>query len=319
MANVSADHEGKSGARQWVQLSFAVVTTLAAILAAICPAKAATPITSCPTVITVGGTAGSPALYTLTQDLLCSGTDGIDIEASYVKLNLNGHRITGGGSVPPGYGNGYGIFVYSNTSSPVLRLTGIVITGPSPGLSSIQGFTNGIELDDVDSSTVQNVVLSNNMYGLSTDLRDTVNNTVTGLKVLTDTATLNNQNGIALFNSSWSTVSGNITTGNGSGSANGGILIWGGSNNLVTLNNADGNTADGIDIYNSSKNSVNWNWASGNIGAGIQIFVTSNSNLVFFNSAEGNRNPDLEDNDTSCGSNNWFSNWFDIGNQTCIH
>ncbi|MGO8732001.1 MAG: right-handed parallel beta-helix repeat-containing protein [Terriglobia bacterium] len=316
MADVFADHEGGRCASQRVQLSLAVVTTLAAILAATCPAKAATPISSCPYTISAGGTASSPALYTLTQNLSCAGIDGIDIQASYVKLNLNGYRITGGGTASPTYGNGHGILVYL----PSVRLTGIVITGPSPGLSSIQSFTYGIELDNVDNSTVQNVVLSNNLYGLSTDLLDQVNNTVTGLKVLTNTATQNAQNGIALFNSTGSTVSSNIAVGNGSESVNGGILIWGGGHNLVTLNNADGNVEDGIDIYNSSNNNVSLNMASGNNDTGIRIFVTSGSNSVFLNSAEGNRNNDLEDYDVSCGSNNWFSNVFNVSNpSTCIH
>jgi parallel beta-helix repeat protein len=320
MANVSGGHEGRSGARQWVHLSLAVVTTLAAILAATCPAKAAaTPITACGTAITTPGTAGSPAQYILTTNLSCTSSDGIDIQASYVKVNLNGYRITGPGTVPATYGNYYGILVNSSGG----RLTGVVITGPSPALSSIQSFSYGIELDNVDNSTVQNVVLSNNLYGLSTDLLSGAGggNTVTGLKVLTNTVTLNGQNGIALFTSTGSTVSGNITAGNGTAgsSPNGGIMIWQGSNNLVTLNNADGNVVDGIDIYASSNNNVTWNWASGNGNAGILIFSPSDSNTLSHNSAEGNINFDLGDYDVSCGTDSWFADWFNIANASCIH
>jgi hypothetical protein len=75
-----------------------------------------------------------------------------------------------------------------------------------------------------------------------------------------------------------------------------------------------------LDTWLTPVNSVNWNWASGNNDTGIRIFVTSGSNSVFLNSAEGNRNNDLEDYDVSCGSNNWFSNVFNVSNpSTCIH
>jgi parallel beta-helix repeat protein len=205
MGNVSADPKGGSGASLRLQLSLAVVTTLVAILAATGLAKAVTPITACGDVITAGGTPGFQEVYTLTTNLSCSGSDGIDIQASYVTINLNGHSITGDGS-------SLGIFAYSSAG----RLKGIVIMGPIPGQSPVQSFNIGIEMDNVDNSTVQNIVLARNNYGLATDLLDQVNNTVTGLKLSTNTATLNANDGFALYNSSGASVSANIAVGNGS-------------------------------------------------------------------------------------------------------
>jgi parallel beta-helix repeat protein len=272
---------------------------------------AGTSITTCPYVITVGGISNSPEVYKLKANLSCPYEDGIDIQASYVKLDLNGYSITGSGS---GYGNGHGILVYSSGD----RLTGITITGPSPNLSAIQTFTYGIELDNVDDSTVENVVLSNNLYGLSTSLLNQVSNTVTRLQVLNNTATLNGQNGIALFNSTKSTVSGNLAAGNGTNPVNGGILIWAGDHNLVTLNNADGNLVDGIDIYNSTDNKVTWNSAFGNANAGILMFFDSTLNLVNHNTAKGNGKFDLGDYDVSCSTNTWSDDWFLTNNQSCV-
>jgi parallel beta-helix repeat protein len=192
--------------------------------------------------------------------------------------------------------------------------------GPIPGQSPVQSFNIGIEMDNVDNSTVQNIVLARNNYGLATDLLDQVNNTVTGLKLSTNTATLNANDGFALYNSSGASVSANIAVGNGS-SGSAGILLYGGGHNQVTLNNADGNIGDGIDIVNgSSNNSVNWNAASGNNGAGIRISSLSASNKVSNNVAKGNKNFDLQDYNVSCGSNTWSNNWFIIGDpSSCIH
>jgi len=313
-------------------LSLAIVTTLAAILGTTGQATAAAkPISSCGYSITTGGTAISPAQYILTQDLSCSNSDGIDISAKYVTVNLNGYRITGPGTFPPPnspyYGNFYGIFVYAGGSN---RLSGITITGPTPGLSSIQNFSYGIELDNVDNSTVQNVVLSNNLYGLSTDLRDQVNNWVSGLKILCNTATLNGFTGIGLWNSIGSTISGNIAVGNAIGTyipdlsdtpPNGGIMIWHGRNNLVTLNNSNGNVLDGIDIYASTDNNVTLNTASGNGRVGITVFSDSSANTLSQNSAEGNLVYDLQDYDASppCGTNTWSADWYNSAYQPCDH
>jgi len=69
----------------------ALVSALSMALFAICPAQAATQISSCPYTITAPGT------YQVTQDLTCFGGTAITVLASKVDLHLGGHTITGGG------------------------------------------------------------------------------------------------------------------------------------------------------------------------------------------------------------------------------
>ncbi len=113
---------------------------LAGVLAALAggQAWAATPITSCPFIIT------TPGNYVVTADLLCK-TDGIDIQASNVTVNLNGHTIQ---SVASSIGTN-GIYV-SSLPAGASRLDHVGISGP--GL--IENFYFGIFIQESDYSQV---------------------------------------------------------------------------------------------------------------------------------------------------------------------
>lgn len=81
--------------------------------------------TQAQTQITRGGTTiDTPGRYVLANDLSCSD-NGITIEASQVRLNLNGHTIIGNA------GRGAGILIAENN---------VEIDGPG----TISGFENGI-------------------------------------------------------------------------------------------------------------------------------------------------------------------------------
>jgi parallel beta-helix repeat protein len=169
------------------------------------PRAWATDITSCPFTI------NSPGVYHVTQDLNCpnEGT-AIEVNTDNVTLSLDGHTITGPGSVEF---SAFAIDVVgenvsvSNGSIQNFGAAVILETGPA----SISGLTithchTGIELDS-DGNTVSNNTITGGDTGIADDGR---HNTVTG-----NTAS-NNSTGIQLNlpNGNAATVTGNTALNN---------------------------------------------------------------------------------------------------------
>jgi hypothetical protein len=87
-------------------------------------AWAAISIASCKFIIS------APGNYVVTADLTCNGDDGIDINASNVSVNLNGHLIT---SVS-GVNSGLGIAVETPPRKPPPEPCGHFRSWLDPGL-----------------------------------------------------------------------------------------------------------------------------------------------------------------------------------------
>jgi hypothetical protein len=136
-------------------LSLAIIAGLAAALAGAGTARADTVITSCPYTIS------TPGAYALAADLTCS-ENGINIAVSNVTLSLNGHIITG-----PNNGGGTGVNICARTppigACGTPRISNVQVQGP--GL--LQEFANGIYLQSVDKSLIQNVVSAFNSLGIA--------------------------------------------------------------------------------------------------------------------------------------------------------
>jgi hypothetical protein len=97
--------------------------------------------------------------WTLGNDLMSCTHDGVDIQASYVTLNLNGCAISGA----PGNG-------FSGVSSE--NHINIKIKGYGPGsvshLGTITGFGAGIEISGDTGDTIESVHITSNGTGIDT-------------------------------------------------------------------------------------------------------------------------------------------------------
>jgi parallel beta-helix repeat protein len=268
---------------------------LTGVLAALAGAQAwaVTPIASCPFTIL------APGNYVVTADLTCNG-DGIDIQASNVTVNLNGHIIKSVVGVPVGT---FGISV----SSPAnLRLNHIGISGP--GL--IQGFAGGIIIGNSDYVQVTQTTVAGSTKFAGIFASGVTYLTVAG-NVIAGTII---GGGLTLNQSTRAEVTGNQVVGNPAG-----ISLFSGDSNTLTGNVASGNTGSGMVLGNLgnpiplTNSRVSSNTTNGNGMSGIQVGVLqlgSFGNEIFSNlSSVGNTVYDLEDDNLpSCGTDFWSSN-----------
>jgi parallel beta-helix repeat protein len=312
LKRVSAKFEGSKAA---LSLSGVILIALAGVAV---PAQAAfKTITTCNPALAVssgGSLINASGDYQLTSNLTqaTANTDCIQITASNVSLKLNGHQITSTA------GGGSGIDV--NPSGPPF-VSHVAIQGP--GL--IQGFQYGIFFLDANYSQVDFVTAANNsngIFGFNT----------TSLTIASNVLVRNGLWGLVLGNSTGGTIQNNEASGNGAATAAGGIgggIGLGGASNANTVNNntASGNgPQSGTPVYaagiliSGNGNRVYGNTTDGNIIAGIQI-GGGGGNSIFSNiSSVGNGKNDLEDDNSSCGTDSWSGNVFFTSNpSSCIH
>jgi len=280
-----------------------VLTGVLAVLAS-AQAWAVIPISTCPFTISV------PGNYIVTADLLTCAGDGIDINASNVTVNLNGHMITG----TPGAGTGINV-----TSGGSPRLNHIGISGP--GL--IQGFNYGITISNSDYVQVSLTTVSNvaraGAGGISAE--NVTYLTVAG-NVIGGTPKAEFI-GLLVGQSTGAQVTGNQIVGNGVG-----VWLLSGDSNSLTGNVVNGNSGSGIILGNVvspvpltnsrvSSNTTNLNGVIG-LSAGPYNTVSSVGNEIYNNTSVGNT-IDLDDGNTSgCGTDFWSSNVHFTTNQACV-
>lgn len=185
---------------------------------------------------------------TLTADLIGCPGNGLVIGADHVRLNLNGHTVSG-------QGGGVGVLASGRRDVRVRNGT-------------IQQFGDAVRFEvGTTGSSVRNVVASGNTNGIVLDSSDA--NIVSG-----NTANSNGQHGIHLVSANDNEIDDNIATGNGS---RGILLDLSSNNNQVTDNTTNNNGIDGIILGNGSNgNRVSGNTASANLITGIVLFGVSN-------------------------------------------
>jgi parallel beta-helix repeat protein len=264
----------------------------------------------------------------LAADLTCgAGANGINILASDVTLDLNGHTIAG-----PHDGGGTGVVVSNSVLShnhfvPTPQIQNVHVRGP--GL--IQGFANGLYLQAASNSEVSDLVLIHNSFGIVTNFgvadkfRKNVatQNTTAGFDLrdsndqIQENVATNNPVGVEVEVGDGNEIFNNRLAGNNVGDFSKGVYINGsnknhvhdnlvsgnlntigdsqgieieGSNNDVSDNAADGNAA-GISVgfhSNSSGNKIQDNTTSGNLFYGIAAGPKAAGNEIHDNTAEGN-------------------------------
>ena len=234
---------------------------IAAALVALCATGAAadTGVTACGTVI------GAPGQYVLANDLLaCAGT-GVTINASTVVLRLDGHTIQG-------VGGGSGIQVASGQTN--VRLLG-------DGL--ISGFQFGILFENVDDSSVKDVRVVGNQFGIAVNAGPPADNFSERNQFLR-----------------------NLLENGGHG-----FTVNGGSNSRFANNVACNNSGRGIYLFRGTGNEVVGNTTNGNAEIGISVEgPLSTGHLIHENSAFGNGVVDLADGNPDCDNNTWTNNQF---------
>jgi parallel beta-helix repeat protein len=282
------------------------------------PAKTQTAsITTIPGTAVCPVTITSPGTYVLGGSVgPCINSDGIDIQASAVSLNLNGFTITGTCNSPYS-----GISIFGTTT-----LTNILIEGPG----TIDQFSTGVSaLSDSSSahSVTVNLCTLTGSVGFQIGSRCKVcpissrwkldSNVVTGFN------TANGGDGVSLSGVQDSDViSNNISfTGPATGFPTSGIVLCSSSRNIVLSNTVTGTTNDGIDTGDctgSDDNHIALNTTSNN-SVGILVGLGDTGNHIRGNTSMGNTMFDLEDDNPGCDTNKWVRNTFITANQTCIH
>jgi large repetitive protein len=206
-------------------------------------ATAQTGISACQTL--------SSGSYVLTQDIFATG-DCLEVMADDVTIDLKGFQING---------NGTG--------------TGVKIDAPRKGLAirngTVRDFQTGIGFNG-NQILVEKIRAIGNQVGIAVGARSIVKDCIAF-----DNASV----GITAGTGS-STLTGNIVSGNGSGTANqGGLTV--GNNSLVSGNVVNENDGTGMDIGLGS--TVLNNTVNNNSGTGVAVTCVSN---LIGNMANGN-------------------------------
>jgi parallel beta-helix repeat protein len=180
----------------------------------------------------------------LEEDLTCVG-DGLIVNADRVKINLNGHTISGNGT-------GNGITVRNRTDVSIYGggtisgfITGILVATSTDVVIKDNGFTanrEAIFLNGSSGNTVKNnVAWQNTQRGIM--VRPTGAGIISTDNVVMDNVLTANPSGILLFGQPGNMIKANTITGSTVGALD---LTGGGASGNVFKNNLLANSAAGI-------------------------------------------------------------------------
>jgi parallel beta-helix repeat protein len=275
-----------------MRLTIALLT-VAGIVAACTPTTDATgpvPPSRPNTTVSTDAACGASIVESLRleEDLTCVG-DGLIVNADGVKINLNGHTISGNGT-------GNGITVRNRTDVSIFGggtirgfLTGVFVA-TSRGVeikdSEFTANREGVFLNGASGNTVKNnVVWQNTLRGIM--LRPTMSGVISTDNVVND----------------------NVLTGNPSG-----ILLFGQPGNIIKANTISGSTVGALDL---SGGGASGNVIKGNVlansAAGIKFGAGWTANTFLDNTIQSN----------TCGTqgpsaNNTFIEYLFVGNTTDV-
>jgi len=251
----------------------------------------------------------STGYYKLINDIYSSAPCCINITASGVIFDGNGHKIENSGIA--GY-SGHGICVY-NTST---TLSNIIIKNVT-----VRRWDIGILMERVEESVIENNTAYRNKNGIK--LSRSSNNTIinnsassntngfylvdsTNNIIMTNNAS-NNGGGIFLSTSNYSTIANNYLIGHSqaiymgyskSNTITNNTLLSNGEaislsysdSNIIANNNASDGTTGLYLIEYSHNNTIMNNMVSNNFGEGLRISYYSNNNTAINNTVDTNTN-----------------------------
>jgi len=158
----------------------------------------------------------------------------------------------------------------------VVERNGAVVDGAGYTVQG-DGTANGIDLPNLTSVTIMNVTISNCDCGINITSSDHI--------VVLRTTLTNNNDGIALDDSSYNIIYGNIITANNFE----GIYLYYSSSNTVSGNQIMSNQFDGIYLYSSFSNAISGNQIESNEFDGIYLYYSTN-NVITENNITNNEN-----------------------------
>jgi parallel beta-helix repeat protein len=232
----------------------------------------------------------------LTADLHCSASDGLDIGANHVTIDLGGHTIFGTSPYNGVADNGYPYATIKN--------------------GSIDGSENAVYLHAAPSSTITGIIARNDP-GVAISVDASAFTAVSkatvvaygyeGVYLQTDGSSLTNSTisagsnaagvGVVVWGSG-DTVSGNTAL----ASARAGILVQYGGGNRVTKNHVQGAGNDGIRLYDTQGAVVSGNAVTGSAGVGILVENTSDGTALTKNAVSASAADGIEISSDSLGS-----------------
>lgn len=232
----------------------------------------------------------------LAADLHCSSSDGLDIGANHVTIDLGGHTIYG--------------------ASPYNGVADIGFPYATIKNGAITGFAGAVFLDQAPHTAVTGIVARQNpsvAIGATNSAFTAVSKVTVvaygyeGVYLQTDGSSLTGSNvaagsnpagvGVVVWGSG-DTVSGNTV----STSPRAGILIQYGGGNQVTKNRIQGAGNDGIRLYDTQGAVVSGNSVTGSAGAGILIEATSGGTTLTKNTVAASAADGIEIASDSLGS-----------------
>ena len=259
-----------------------------------------------PSVDTVHCGATVKTALTLTHDLTGCPGDGLVVGSAGVRINLNGHHISGTGAA----------------GSAGVRDIGFDLLTVFGGV--VQAFDTGIDVEHADRLRVMSVsVLDSPSFGLL--LAHTAGGAVlmsqvehagaSGIQLVSATHYLlvgntlsHNGDGVALYESSYNIVASSTSSDNGAGidlvhgsdhnliahnttdreDDTGVLLDDHADSNLIAANHATGDAFSGIAVGASDGNVVSSNQVEGNLGSGVAVVDDATRTLVINNTADRN-------------------------------
>jgi len=322
------------------------ITTIAFFLAAAGVASAAPkPVACTPSISSCGCTVTAPGTYTVSDDLnasqgLTKAGNCLEVSASQVILDLQGHAIIGNGA-------GIGILIQNSAADTTVQGTDLTETGQA----IINGWGTGLE-DDANNVVIElfrqiggnnfnptgnagDGVLLQNASGVTVANFNASFNGGTGVEVngggnnriMNCDSISNAATGVILASSNVNTIT-NCTI---SGNTAYGVWLNSASQNQIFTSALNGNGQIGLLVgchkegkcngnKGSNLNHISSSGANGNSGAGITVEEGSSNNQITNMSSAGNGGTaDLIDNNPSCDGDLWFNNAFGDASQTCIH
>lgn len=214
------------------------------------------------------------ASVTLAADMDCSagGTNGLNVGANSITINLNGHTIRGNGGNIGISANGHTGVVIENGTIDDFG-TGVLILGAASN-SRVSGMrlvnNQSIGIDDESDGTILtgNVALNSVLDGIYVAPSS-------GVQVTKNLVEGNGTNGVLANGATGATVTGNVALNNTSAG-----IDAGGDSGTLSGNVANGNGTDGIDATSINRDAltpglvVTGNRASFNAGYGISAEYT---------------------------------------------
>jgi len=201
---------------------------------------------------------GDPITHSIvvSNDLTCPNSGGITIAADGIIVNLNGHTFDGAGSLNSG--NGVDFAGHSNATVTNGRITGFG--------------RDGIAVDGSNNKVQRVTAVSNFFNGIGV-------RGATGTRIVDSEQSSNNFQGIVIFQSSTTSVTGDTET----GSTNGIRMEGGGGGNTVTQSRISGNGNCGFEVDGEANDAISYSTLSsgGSTGGicdmgGVATQITAN-------------------------------------------